>query len=62
MCRGLLQLVAESYCGKGIAASLDLSVKTVESHRAQLMARLNIHDVVGLVRPAVRTGLVWAEG
>jgi DNA-binding NarL/FixJ family response regulator len=37
---------------------LRISVKTVESHRAQLMERLNIHEVAGLVRFAIRTGLV----
>jgi len=41
---------------------LNLSVKTVESHRVQLMARLNIHDVPGLVRYAMRVGIVPPEG
>jgi len=40
---------------------LHVSVKTVESHRAQLMQRLNIHDVAGLTRYAIRTGLVASD-
>jgi DNA-binding NarL/FixJ family response regulator len=43
-----------------MARTLDISVKTVEAHRLQLMARLNIHDVPGLVRYAIRNGLVEA--
>ena len=38
-----------------------MSVKTVETHRAQLMERLDIHDVAGLVRYAIRTGIVTAD-
>ncbi|UCF66163.1 MAG: response regulator transcription factor [Acidobacteriota bacterium] len=56
--REILQLIAEGRSTKQIAADLDVSVKTVETHRAQLMERLDIHDVAGLVRFAVRTGLV----
>ena len=41
-----------------VAQLLDLSVKTVETHRSQIMARLDIHDVAGLVRFAIRNGLV----
>jgi DNA-binding NarL/FixJ family response regulator len=59
--REILQLVAEGKNTKEIASELDISVKTVESHRLQLMERLNIHDVPGLVRYAVRSGLVSAE-
>jgi DNA-binding NarL/FixJ family response regulator len=59
--REVLQLIAEGYSAKDIATRLDLSVRTVETHRAQLMARLDIHDVAGLVRLAVRTGLVSVE-
>ena len=59
--REILQLVAEGKNTKEIASDLDISVKTVESHRLQLMERLNIHDVPGLVRYAVRSGLVSAE-
>jgi DNA-binding NarL/FixJ family response regulator len=59
--REILQLLAEGRNTKEIASDLDISVKTVESHRLQLMERLNIHDVPGLVRYAVRSGLVSAE-
>jgi DNA-binding NarL/FixJ family response regulator len=58
--REILQLIAEGKNTKEIASDLDISVKTVESHRLQLMERLNIHDVPGLVRYAVRSGLVSA--
>jgi DNA-binding NarL/FixJ family response regulator len=60
--REVLQLIAEGYSAKDIATRLDLSVRTVETHRAQLMTKLDIHDVAGLVRLAVRTGLVSVEG
>jgi DNA-binding NarL/FixJ family response regulator len=56
--REILQLIAEGKSTKGIAKELDISVKTVETHRAQLMDRLGIHDVAGLVRYAIRAGLV----
>ena len=59
--REILQLLAEGRNTKEIASDLDISVKTVESHRLQLMERLNIHDVPGLVRYAVRSGLVSVE-
>jgi DNA-binding NarL/FixJ family response regulator len=56
--REILQLIAEGQTTKGIAQLLNLSVKTVESHRMQLMERLNIRDVPGLVRYALRVGLI----
>jgi DNA-binding NarL/FixJ family response regulator len=59
--REILQSIAEGKNVKEIAADLDISIKTVESHRLQLMDRLNIHDVPGLVRYAIRNGLVSAE-
>lgn len=59
--REILQLIAEGNSTKEIAASLDVSVKTVETHRAQLMDRLDIHDVAGLVRFAIRSGLIAPE-
>jgi DNA-binding NarL/FixJ family response regulator len=59
--REILQLIAEGKNAKEIAADLDISIKTVESHRLQLMDRLDIHDVPGLVRYAIRNGLVSAE-
>lgn len=56
--REVLQLIAESRSTKEIAADLALSVKTIETHRAQIMERLGIHDVPGLVRFAIREGIV----
>ena len=59
--REILQLVAESRSSKEVAAMLQLSVKTVEAHRSQIMERLGIHDLAGLVRYAIRVGLVSSE-
>jgi DNA-binding NarL/FixJ family response regulator len=59
--REILQLIAEGKSTKEIAHLLELSVKTVETHRAQIMERLDIHDVPGLVRYAIRAGLVSPE-
>ncbi len=72
----MLQLIAEGHSTKEIAFRLELSVKTVETHqiafrlelsvktvethRAQLMERLQIHDIAGLVRYAIRSGLISA--
>ena len=60
--REILQLIAEGKGTRDIAETLHLSVKTVETHRAQLMERLDIHDVVGLVRYAMKKGLISSEG
>ena len=54
----VLRMVAEGHRTREIAKRLKLSVKTVESHRGEVMKRLRIHDVVGLVRYAMRVGLV----
>jgi len=59
--REILQLIAESLGTKEIAYRLGVSTKTVETHRKQLMERLNIHDVAGLVRYAIRTGVVSSD-
>jgi DNA-binding NarL/FixJ family response regulator len=59
--REILQLIGEGKNTKQIAFNLEISIKTVESHRLQLMERLRIHDVAGLVRFAIRTGLVSAD-
>ena len=56
--REVLQMIAEGHATKEIARRLNISVKTVETHRAQTMDRLDIHDVVGLVRYAIKIGLV----
>jgi DNA-binding NarL/FixJ family response regulator len=55
--REILQLIAESLGTKEIAHRLGVSAKTVETHRRELMQRLNIHDVPGLVRYAIRMGI-----
>lgn len=56
--REILQLIAEGGSTKEIAYRLGLSAKTVETHRAEIMRRLEIRDVAGLVRYAIRRGLV----
>jgi len=54
----VLQLIAEGYANKQIAAELGLSVKTVEKHRQQVMQKLDIHNIAGLVRHAVEKGII----
>lgn len=56
--RQVLQLVAEGKTTKEIASHLGISVKTADSHRTRVMKKLDIHDTAGLVRYAVRTGLI----
>jgi len=56
--RQILQLVAEGNSCKEIAALLSLSVKTAEAHRSHIMKKLDVHNVTGLVRYAIRRGLV----
>ena len=56
--RQVLQLVAEGKTTKEVAATLGISVKTAESHRLKIMERLDIHDTAGLVRYAIREGLI----
>jgi DNA-binding NarL/FixJ family response regulator len=56
--REVLQLIAEGNSTRQIARLLGISVKTAETHRAQMMERLDIHDLAGLVRYALRTGIV----
>ena len=59
--REVLQLIAEGHGTRDIATKLNLSVKTIETHRAQLMQRLEIYDVAGLTRYALRIGLIDPE-
>src|SRR5262245_5274839 len=59
--RETLQLIAEGKSTKEIAVILGLSVKTVETHRKELMERLGIHDIPGLVRYAIRVGIIKAD-
>ncbi len=54
----VLTLVAKGSSTKDVARALNISIKTVETHRSQLMQRLNIHDIAGLVRYAIKKGLV----
>jgi DNA-binding NarL/FixJ family response regulator len=54
----VLRLLAEGNSTKKIAFSLGLSIKTIETYRAQIMERLDVHDVAGLVRYAIRNGMV----
>ena len=59
--REVLQLIAEGNSNKAIAARLTLSVKTIEAHRTNLMAKLDIHDTASLTRFAIARGLVRTE-
>lgn len=59
--REILQLIAEGNSSKEIARKLGVSIKTVETHRTHLMERLDIHDIAGLVRYAIRVGLVGPD-
>jgi DNA-binding NarL/FixJ family response regulator len=59
--REILQLIAEGNSTKQIADKLTVSVKTIETHRSQIMDRLQIHDIPGLVRYAIRSGLISPE-
>jgi DNA-binding NarL/FixJ family response regulator len=56
--REILQLVAEGHTTKEVAARLDISVKTADTHRTNVMAKLDIHDVASLTRFAIQHGLV----
>jgi DNA-binding NarL/FixJ family response regulator len=56
--REILTLVAQGHNTKEIAFRLGRSTKTVEAHRAELMERLDIHDIPGLVRFTIRAGLI----
>lgn len=59
--REILQLIAEGHSTKEIAQKLGLSANTVDSHRTQLMKSLDIHDIAGLVRYAIRNGLTSVD-
>jgi len=54
----LLQLLAEGHVNKQIASELGISIKTVGNHRQHLMEKLNIHDIAGLTRFAIATGII----
>ena len=59
--REVLQLLAEGRSMREIATRLNLSVKTIESHRAELMRRLYVHEIAGLTRYAIRHGMISAH-
>jgi DNA-binding NarL/FixJ family response regulator len=59
--REILKLIAEGYTTKEIADRLNISLKTAQTHRQQLMERLDIHEVAGLVRFAIRNGIITPE-
>ncbi len=59
--REILQLIAEGNSTKEIAFKLNVSIKTVEAHRKQLMDRLHIYDIAGLVRYAMKVGIISNE-
>jgi DNA-binding NarL/FixJ family response regulator len=56
--REVLQLIAEGHTTKAIAKKLGISVKTAETYRAELMGALDIHDIAGVTRYAIRMGLI----
>ena len=56
--RQVLQLIAEGRTTKEIAQLLGMSVKTAESHRSRIMEKLGIHETAGLVRYAIRHGVI----
>ncbi|MES2049613.1 MAG: response regulator transcription factor [Pseudomonadota bacterium] len=58
----VLKMLAQGQSSKDIARLLDLSAKTVDTHRSQLMKQLGIHEVTGLVRYAIRVGLISSDG
>jgi two-component system response regulator NreC len=59
--RQILQLVAEGHTNRQIGTALGITQKTVDTHRTRLMAKLDIHDTPGLVRYAIRKGIVRAD-
>ena len=59
--REVFELLVEGQSTRQIGLTLNISVKTVESHRAQIMERLDIHDIAGLVRYAIKVGVVELE-
>jgi DNA-binding NarL/FixJ family response regulator len=60
--REVLKLIAEGQTNKAIAEAMQISIKTVEKHRLNLMTKLNVHDVAGLTRLALKHGLVFLDG
>ncbi|MCL5030771.1 MAG: response regulator transcription factor [Bacteroidetes bacterium] len=59
--REILQLIAEGNSTKEMAVKLNVSAKTIETHRSKIMERLGIHDIPGLVRYAIRSGIISSQ-
>lgn len=59
--REVLQLIAEGYANAAIGQLLNIGVRTVEKHRASLMSKLNVHGAAGLVRVAIKQGLIFLD-
>jgi len=59
--REVLQLISEGHTNRAIAHVLKVSVKTVEKHRAKLMDKLNVRDLAGLIRAAIKHGLILLD-
>jgi DNA-binding NarL/FixJ family response regulator len=59
--REVLQLVAEGHTNTAIAGLMNISVRTVEKHRSSLMSKLGVRDLAGLLRAAIKHGLVFLE-
>jgi DNA-binding NarL/FixJ family response regulator len=60
--REILQLIAEGMSAKEIAAHLNLSNKTVETHRRNIMEKLNMYSIAEITKHAIREGLVTLDG
>lgn len=60
--REVLRLIGLGHTNRAIAAALSISIKTVERHRTQIMAKLDVHNLVDLVRVAIRRGLIELDG
>lgn len=59
--REVLQLVAEGHTNQQMAHLMNISVKTVEKHRANVMSKLGVHDVAGLTRLAIKYGVIFVD-
>jgi DNA-binding NarL/FixJ family response regulator len=59
--REVLQLVAEGHTNSGIADVFNISVKTVEKHRANVMAKLEVNDLASLIREGIKQGLILLD-
>jgi DNA-binding NarL/FixJ family response regulator len=57
----VLKLVAEGYTNKAVAEIMHVSIKTVEKYRANVMAKLNLQDLAGLIRAALKHGLIFLD-